>query len=46
MFKSFDSTNSRNFFLGEISFLVKNSYLLTSPDDEAEILAICLSKLN
>ena len=30
---------------GKTSFPVKNSYLLTFPDDKAEILAVCLSKL-
>ena len=36
---------SNNSFLDKISFQVKNSYLLTFPDDKAEILAACLSKL-
>ena len=27
------------------SLPVKNSYLLTFPDDKAEVLAVCLSKL-
>ena len=31
-------------FSGKTSLLVKNSYLLTFPDDQAEILAVCLSK--
>ena len=30
---------------GKASFPVKNSYLLTFPDDKAEVLAVCLSKL-
>ena len=29
-------------FSGEASLLGKNSYLLTYPDDKAEILAVCL----
>ena len=33
-----------NFFSGKTSYTVKHSYLLTFPDDKAEILAICLSK--
>ena len=32
-------------FLGKASLAVKTSSLLTFPDDKAEILAICLSKL-
>ena len=32
-------------FSGETFLPVKNSYLLTFPDDKAEILAVCLSKL-
>ena len=31
-------------FYGKISFPVKNSYLLTFPDDKTEILDVCLSK--
>ena len=31
-------------FSGKIYLPVKNSYLLTFPDDKAEILAVCLSK--
>ena len=34
----------RNSYPGKTSLLVKNSYLLTFPDDKAEILAVCLSK--
>ena len=34
----------RNFYLGKTSLLVQNSYLLTFPDDKADILAVCLSK--
>ena len=30
---------------GETSLLGKNSYLLTYPDDKAEILAVCLTYL-
>ena len=30
---------------GKTFFPVKNSYLLTFPDDKAETLAVCLSKL-
>ena len=33
-------------FPGKTSLLVKNLYLLTIPDDKAEILAVCLFKLN
>ena len=29
---------------GKVSLPVRNSYLLTFPDDKAEILAVCLSK--
>ena len=32
-------------YSGKTSLPVKNSYLLTFPDDKAEILAACLSKL-
>ena len=32
-------------FSGKTSLVVKNSYLLTFPNDKAEILAVCLSKL-
>ena len=32
-------------FSGKRSLLVKISYLLTYPDDKAEILAVCLTKL-
>ena len=32
-------------FSDKTSLLLKNSYLLTFPDDKAEILAVCLSKL-
>ena len=32
-------------FSGKTCFPVKNSYLLTLPDDKAEILAVYLSKL-
>ena len=31
-------------FSGKTSFLVKNSHLLTFPDDKAKILAVCVSK--
>ena len=31
-------------FSGKTSLPVKNSYLLTFPDDKAEILAVCPSK--
>ena len=31
-------------FSGKTSFPVKNSYLLTFPDDKAEFSAACLSK--
>ena len=31
-------------FSDKKSFPVKNSYLLTFPDDKAEIVAVCLSK--
>ena len=33
-------------FPGKTSSPIKNSYLLTFPDDKAEILAVCLSKLH
>ena len=36
---------SKKSFLGKKSLPVKNSYLLTFPDDKAEILAVFLSKL-
>ena len=36
---------SDNSFSGKTSLPLKNSYLLTFPDDRAEILAICLLKL-
>ena len=36
---------SSKHFSGKISLPVKNSHLLTFPDDKAEILAVCLSKL-
>ena len=32
-------------FTGKTSLPVKNSYLLTFPNDKAEILAVCWSKL-
>ena len=32
-------------FSGKTSSLLKNSYLLFSPDDKAKILAVCLFKL-
>ena len=32
-------------FSGKLSFPVKNSFLLTFPDDKADLLAVCLSKL-
>ena len=32
-------------FSGKTSLPVKNSNLLTFPDDKADILAVCLSKL-
>ena len=35
---------SSNSFSGKTSLPVKDSYLLTFPDDKAEILAVCLSK--
>ena len=35
---------SNQSFSGKTSLPYKNSYLLTSPDDKAEILAVCLSK--
>ena len=35
---------SSNPFSGKKFLSVKSSYLLTFPDDKAEILAICLSK--
>ena len=35
---------SSNSFSGKTSLPVKNSYLLTFPDDKAEILAVSLSK--
>ena len=31
-------------FSGKTSLPVQNSYLLTFPDDKAEILAVCLSE--
>ena len=31
-------------FSGETSLSIKNSYLLTFPDDKDEILAVCRSK--
>ena len=34
-----------NLVSGKTSSLVKNLYILTLPDDEAETLAVCLSKL-
>ena len=37
---------SGNFFPDKTSLWVKNSYLLTYPNDKAKILAVCLSKLN
>ena len=33
-----------NSFSGKTSWPVKNSYLLTYPNDKAAILAVCLSK--
>ena len=36
---------SNSSFSSTTSLLVKNSFLLTFPDDKAEILAVCLSKL-
>ena len=39
------ATFSKKSFSGKASFPVKNSYLLTFPDDKAEILAVCLPKL-
>ena len=36
---------SNNYFSGKTSLLVKNLYLITFPDDKAEILVVCLSKL-
>ena len=33
------------YFSGKTSLSVKNSYLLTFPDDKAKILVVCLSKL-
>ena len=36
---------SNKSFYDKISFLVKNSYLATFPEDKVEILAVCLSKL-
>ena len=35
---------SNECFSGKTSFRVKNSYLLTFPDDKGEIFAFCLSK--
>ena len=35
---------SGKYFSGKTSLPVKNSYLLTLPDDKAEILTVCLSK--
>ena len=35
---------SSNYFPGKASLPVKNSYLLTYPNDKAETLAVCLSK--
>ena len=35
---------SSNSFPGKTSLLVKNSYLLTYPNDKAETLAVCLCK--
>ena len=35
---------SSKYFSGKTFLPVKNSYLLTFPDDKAEILAVCLSK--
>ena len=32
-------------FSGKLSFPVKNSFLLRFPDDKADLLAVCLSKL-
>ena len=36
---------SSNSFSGKTSLPVKNSYLLTLPDEKAKILAVCLSQL-
>ena len=35
----------RRSFSGKTFFPVKNSYLLTFPDDKAEMSAVCQSKL-
>ena len=35
---------SSKFFYGKTSLSVKNSNLLTFPDNKVEILAVCLSK--
>ena len=42
----FVSAFSIKSFSGKTSFPVKNSHLLTFPDDKAEILAVCPSKSN
>ena len=38
------ATFSNKFFSSKTSLPLKNSYLLASPDDKAEILAVSLSK--
>ena len=38
------ATFSSNSFSGKTSLPVKNSYLLTFPDEKAKFLAACLSK--
>ena len=39
------ATFSSKSFSGKTSLPIKNSFLLTFPDDKAEILAVCLSCL-
>ena len=36
---------STKYFSDELSLPIKNRYLLTFPDNQAEIIQICLSKL-